>query len=326
MPPLSATEAEPQVQPKFSIGAALGGLVLFAAVTAAESLLQSLPDRYAGPPAVVLLDLAPVGIAASNWAPLTLVGAWRVTSSDQRVGGVSALAADGDQLVAVTDAGAVVQFPKTIRPQLRARVRDLPAGPGDGRFRWNRDPEAIARDPQNRGWWIAFENLDELWLYDRNFTHALQRMVVPREQLSWNTGIEGLASGERGLLAFPESGGSVLGWSGGRWGKASVEPRTPLSDSVRLDDGSILLVERRLTPTGFANALALVQSDGATFRTVWRKRLPVARSDNVEAVAAERTAGGGYRLWIMTDDNFHPRMRTVLMVVDIPAAALPKQP
>jgi hypothetical protein len=249
-----------------------------------------------------------------------------VTSRDPRVGGVSALAVDGDELVAVTDTGAVLQFPKAIRPQLRTRVRDLPSGPGDERFKMNRDSEAIARDPDNRGWWIAFENRDELWLYDWGFARALQRVVVPRERMSLNAGIEGLASGKGGLLAFPESGGSALSWSSGRWGEARVEPRTPLSDAVRLDDGSVLLVERRLTATGFSNVLALVRADGATFRTVWRKRLPVGRRDNVEALAAERTDGGGYRLWMMTDDNFHPRLRTVLLVVDIPAGLLRKQP
>lgn len=321
-----ATEAEPQVQHKFRIGTALSGLALFAAVIAAEPLLQSLPDRQARPHAVALLEFAPAGFAAADWAPLLLVDAWRVTSRDPRVGGVSALAVDGDELVAVTDTGAVLQFPKAIRPQLRTRVRDLPSGPGDERFKMNRDSEAIARDPDNRGWWIAFENRDELWLYDWGFARALQRVVVPRERMSLNAGIEGLASGKGGLLAFPESGGSALSWSSGRWGEARVEPRTPLSDAVRLDDGSVLLVERRLTATGFSNVLALVRADGATFRTVWRKRLPVGRRDNVEALAAERTDGGGYRLWMMTDDNFHPRLRTVLLVVDIPAGLLRKQP
>jgi hypothetical protein len=81
-----------------------------------------------------------------------------------------------------------------------------------------------------------------------------------------------------------------------------------------------------VTAFGFKNALALVEQHGSSFRTLWRKPLPVAWRDNFEALAAEPIAGGGYRLWMMSDDNFHPRLRTMLLVVDVPAAALPKRP
>lgn len=303
----------------------MGCIALFAAVIAADGLFESLPDRAAAPPAVARLELEPVELSAAGLAPLELAGAWRLTSSEPRVGGVSGLAVDGADLVAITDAGVVLRFPGKLRTQLPVRIADLPAGPGDGRFKQNRDSEALARDPRNRGWWVAFENRDELWLYDHRFARALQRIAVARGSLDFNTGIEGLASGPGGFAAFPESGGSALIWKRGRWSKAPLDTRTPLSDAARLDDGSILLVERRLTSRGFSNALALVRSDGAGLRTVWRKRLPVGARDNVEAVAAERIASGGYRLWLMTDDNFHPRLRTLLLVVDVPAGALPKQ-
>jgi hypothetical protein len=94
---------------------------------------------------------------------------------------------------------------------------------------------------------------------------------------------------------------------------------------VQVGKDTILLVERRLTTAGFRNALALVRAEGRDFRTLWRKRLPVSWRDNLEAAAAEPIAGGGYRLWMMSDDNFHPRLRTVLLVVDIPPEALRKR-
>ena len=314
------------MQRKFRFSAALGGILLFAAIVAADSWFKALPDRQAAPPAVAALGLEPVEISAAELAPLGLVGAWRLASSDRRFGGVSGLAVDGDQLVAITDAGVVLRFAKQLRRQLPVLVADLPAGPGDPRFKHNRDSEALARDPHGRGWWIAFENRDQLWLYDRGFTRALQRVAIARASLGFNSGIEGLASGLSGIVAFPESGGSAFSWSGGQWAEARLDRRTPLSDAARLEDGSILLLERRLTTSGFSNGLALLRPEGGGFRTVWRKRLPVGRLDNVEAVAAERIAGGGYRLWMMSDDNFHPRLRTLLLVVDVPAALLPKRP
>ncbi len=324
MPASQATEAEPRVQPKFSFAAIAGSIILFAALLGADALLETLPDRQAAPPVVAALTLAPIEISAAQLAPLALVGAWRLTSPEPRVGGISGLAVDGEELVALTDSGVVLRFPKRVRPQMRVQVADLPAGPGDERFKINRDSEAILRDPEGRGWWIAFENREELWLFDPSFSRALKRIAVPSGELSENSGIEGLAGGGASILAFPEGGGSVLEYSEERWRQLRLDRSTPVADAVRIDDRSVLLVERRLTSAGFGSALALVRREGAMFRTVWRKRLPVGWRDNVEAVAAEPIAGGGHRLWIMTDNNFHPRQRTLLLIVDIAAAALPR--
>ena len=320
------TEAEPRVQVRFRIGEAFAALALFAGVLAAERRLESLPDREALPAAVAVLELYPVALPGTAPAPLKLVGAWRVRSSDPRVGGLSGLALDGEALVALTDSGAIIRFPKSIAARLPARVADLPAGPGDPAFKMNRDSEAVARDPGGRGWWVAFENRDQLWLFDHRFERALRRVAVPGASSAVNRGIEGLAVAAGGLLAFPESGGSALLWRDGRWSRTALAGRGGLSEAVRLEDGAWLLVERQLTSRGFRNALVLVRADGASLRTVWRARLPVGRLDNVEGLAAEPLAGGGYRLWMVSDDNFHPRLRTLLIVVDIAAAALPKRP
>ncbi len=311
------------MQPKFSFAAELVSLILFVVVVAADGLLEAVPDRRAEPPAVATLTLAPIDISDAQLPPLALVGAWRLTSSEPRVGGISGIAVDGEDLVALTDAGVALRFPKRPRPQMQVQVADLPTGPGNERFKFNRDSEAILRDPQGRGWWIAFENREELWLYEPSLNRALKRIAVPGVGVSENSGIEGLAGGAGRILAFPEGGGTALAWSAGRWRQLRLDRSTPVSDAVQIDERSLILVERRLTPAGFRNVLALVRADGAMFRTMWRKPLPVGWRDNVEAVAAEPIAGG-YRLWIMTDDNFHPRQRTVLVIVDIPAATLPR--
>ncbi len=313
------------MQRKFSFAAPLGAIALFAAVLAGGVRFNALPDREAAPPAVAVLNLEPLEISASRMLPLALVGAWRVTSGEQRVGGISGLAVDGEKLVAITDAGVVLRFSKSLRPRMKVLVADLPSGPGDERFKLNRDSEAIFRDPEGRGWWIAFENREQLWLFDPDFSRVLERLSVPRAGMGENTGIEGLAGGAGGILAFPESGGSGLRWSDGRWVRARLKTSTPVSEAVQVGKDRILLVERRLTTAGFRNALALVRAEGRDFRTLWRKRLPVSWRDNLEAAAAEPIAGGGYRLWMMSDDNFHPRLRTVLLVVDIPPEALRKR-
>ena len=313
------------MQPKFSYAAAVAGIALFAVVMAVDWLMYDLPDREPAPPAVASLELEPIPISAASLAPLVPVGAWRVTSSEPRVGGVSALAIDGEGLVALTDAATVLRFPRRLSRRMRVHVADLPDGPGDPGLRRDRDSEALLRDPGGSGWWVVFENHHELWLYDEAFRRELRRAAVPSGALSANGGIEALTGAAGELLAFPEDGGSALRWRGGRWSQAPLDRRTARSDAVEVGDGRLLLLERELTARGFKNALALVEPDGAGFRTLWRKRLPVAWRDNFEALAAERTASG-YRLWMMSDDNFHPRLRTVLLVVDVPAAALPKRP
>ena len=313
------------MQPKFSYGVALAGLVLFSALVAADQLIEALPDRQPAPPALASVQLEPISVHSEELAPLEVVGAWRLDSQEPRVGGISGLVIDRDELIAVTDRGAILRLPKRHRPRMRIHVSDLPDGPGDPTLRSNRDSEALLPDPAGRGWWVAFENRHELWLYDEAFRRALRRVRISSRKLTENTGVEALAAGAGQILAFPERGSSVLQWSGGRWSENRMSGRRTLSDAVQLDGGLILL-ERDLAARGFKNALALVERDEDGFRTVWRRRLPVAWRDNLEALAAERIAGGGYRLWVMSDDNFHPRMRTVLLVIDVPAAALPKRP
>jgi len=42
--------------------------------------------------------------------------------------------------------------------------------------------------------------------------------------------------------------------------------------------------------------------------------------DNVEAMAVEPLPNGTRRLWLMTDNNVQPPLRTLLIAVDVPAA------
>jgi len=47
-------------------------------------------------------------------------------------------------------------------------------------------------------------------------------------------------------------------------------------------------------------------------------RIALGARDNVEAIAAEPRAGGGTRLWLLTDNDFRPRAPTLLVALDLP--------
>ena len=309
-------KAEQGVQPKFRNGQLLASLVLLAAIALFDAWLAQFPNRQGLGWRAARIEFQPVRLAAAEFGPLRLAGAWRLTSPDRRFGGVSSLAIDGGELVALTDAGALIRF----RPgEDEARIGELPDGPGSGGFKRNRDSEALVRDALGRGWWVAFENRHQLWLFDQEFGRMLRRIDLGRRGWGVNRGIEGLATDGGALLLFHEEGDHLLRVSGTRARQFPIAgARGRISDAAAIGPGRYLAVERRVTPFGFRNALVPLEKAGAGYRFGRRVALPLGPFDNVEAIAVERGAGGSVRLWLMTDDNFQMPFRTLLIALDWP--------
>lgn len=313
------TDAERRVQPKFRNRAAAAGLILFAAILLAHRWLLTFPNRFELGWRTAQIEFRPVRLDAHGFAPLRLAGAWKLTSADPRFGGVSALAIDHGGFLALTDSGVLIRFSPPGR-RGPTRIGELPDGPGSGAFKRNRDSEALLRDPARRGWWVAFENRDELWLFDRNFGHALQRIPLGHRGWKANRGVEGMAAEGQSLLLFPEPRQSLLRVTGLRARAMSIaNARGRISDVMEIGLGQYFAVERRLTPFGFRNALVTMEKTRAGYRFGRRIALPLGPIDNVEAIAVERLAHGKRRLWLMTDDNFQPPLRTLLVALDMPA-------
>lgn len=316
MPRVGATEAERPVQRRFSRFAPLAIILLPVAILLAAMALGNTPDRQQlGPRRVPLtierLDVSP----GANSAGRTV---WQLTSDDPRFGGISALAADEAGLVAITDAGAVLHFARPGEGPAEALIDDLPDGPGDGGFKQNRDSEALLRDPRGRGWWVAFERHNEVWLYDPAFGRPLRRLAIRADRLGENSGIEAMVADGGDLLLFAESGAGLM-WTGSRVGWLPISGQLGrVSDAAALPNGDLLLVERRLTPLGFANALVRIRRSGAGFEIIARMPLLLGPLANVEAIALDRRGDGGQRAWLMTDDNFQRPFRTLLIAVDLP--------
>ena len=312
------TNPERPVQLKFSIRTLARALILAAAIGLFDRWLALVPDRQELGWRTARLELHPLQLDAHGFAPLRLAGAWRLASGDPRFGGISALAVDRGRLLALTDSGALVRF----RPPVgAAEIGELPGGPGSGRFKRNRDSEALVRDPAGRGWWVAFENRHELWLYDPAFRRALHRLSLGDRGWRANRGIEGTVEDEGSLLLVHETGNYLLRVTGSRARPMTIaNARGRISDVAALGAGNYIAVERRLTPFGFRNALVSLDKAGSGYRFGRRIALPLGPLDNVEAIAVEPLPGGKRRLWLMTDDNFQPPLRTLLIALDWPGS------
>ena len=308
------------MQTKFSIATLAASLLLLASIGLYDRWLFSVPDREELGWRKSRIEFRPIGLDAQAFGPLRLVGAWQLTSEDPRFGGISGLASDDGRLIALSDSGMVIRFSPPGAPPGPANIGELPDGPGSGRFKRKRDSEALSRDPDGRGWWVAFENGHELWLYEPGFGRALRRIRIGSRGWRANRGIEGLAAEGDRLLLFPETGDRLLRVTGSRASSIAIaNARGRISDVAAIGAGQLIAVERRPTPFGFSNALVTLEKSGSGYRFGARLALPLGPLDNVEGLAVERLPNGTRRLWLMTDDNFQSPMRTLLIALDLPA-------
>ena len=315
-------EAERPGQSRFSLGELAGAALAALAVVAAHFGWAESADRTPLPPRSVAVRFEPLALDPAGVAPLRLVGAWRLSADDPRFGGLSALAVDGGGLVALSDSGVVVRLPLP-GAGTRMAIGDLPGGPGSPDLKQNRDSEALARDPLGRGWWVAFERHNQLWLYDRGFRRALGVIDLGRRRWPDNRGIEAMLA-ERGRLTLvPELARELVKVGNGQAASAPIaDAGSMISDAAQLPGGELLVLLRDVGPGGFRTALGLLVRAGGGWRLARRVPLHVGRLANLEGLAVEPRPGGT-RLWLVTDDNFQPPQTTLLLALDLPPGNWP---
>jgi hypothetical protein len=267
-----------------------------------------------------------------------------LTSRFPGFGGLSALRLDakGERFIAVSDKGS--WFTGLIRYQGRemtglAEVEAAPLLGADGRPITTRgwyDSEAIALDGSIA--YVALERVNQVLRYDlaKGFTRA-RGEVVPlppaARRLPNNKGIEALVVVPKGLplagtlIALSERGldeeGNLIAFlvAGPSPGQFSVR-RTEsydISDAVVLPVGDLLVLERKFS--WFAGvgirirriALTSIAPGALVDGPVIFEADLGHEIDNMEGIDAHVTDAGETVLTLISDDNFSPIQRTLLL-------------
>jgi hypothetical protein len=200
------------------------------------------------------------------------------------------------------------------------------------------DAEALARAPDG-SFIVSFEQVHRIWRYPPpplTFRSLPVPVPVPAEvaRAPRNGGLEGLTILPDGrLLALTEEfqnpDRSLKGWliEGERF--FEVSPSLPMrcrqsegyqvTDCAALSNGDVIVLERRYVPLGILSArLTLVGGQniqsGAKLMGEELLRLEYPLNvDNLEGVTVQEDPSNGTIIYIVSDDNYHPLQRTLLL-------------
>lgn len=284
--------------------------------------------------------------AARQVGRLVWRGGISMTANSRNFGGWSDLnvSADGRTLTSISDEGAWLTA--TIDYDGEANL----AGLSDARIGQLRgthgkpidskpeaDAEAMARLPDG-SWLVAFERNHRIWHYP-----TLTSIPIPvdgpaeigRQQA--NGGIEALTALPDGrVLAISEEYSArpdaVMGWIGTpepggryRWQSftyATIPDFQPTSIAP-LPDGGFVVVERAFDMIRGVRCRvmrfdAAQLAPGGTVKAEELARLASPYAvDNLEGVAATRGVRGETLIWLISDDNFNPLQRNILLLFEL---------
>lgn len=185
----------------------------------------------------------------------------------------------------------------------------------------NRDSEGLALMPDG-DLLVSFERHDRIWLYPKD-GGAPRAVPSPAVTFPFNEGMEALAPDpDRGPDAYL-TGGETTGrtWSCRLSGPCVEGPKVGLGVGFglvaarRLPQGRTAWLLRAFNPiTQSVIQLRITDPDGGVIDQMeLRRPLTV---DNFEGLAAAPGQDGAVRFYLISDDNFSSRQRTLLVAFD----------
>lgn len=286
----------------------------------------------------------------SNFGALKLRTVLILTSSDEDFGGWSGLSVDPNgALLALSDRASL------LRGKLDMDAHGAPIGVtdsfigvlrdegGDSAPRLSSDAEGLARLPGGR-YVVSFENPARIGLYDfaAEGSRAPLRLGPPLAKITklglhhQLESVAALADGsilvgsERGfnrddhavLWRVLSTETSITG-AIEPWTKLKLPKNLSLTDLAAAPDGSVFVLFRQFMPYVSARAqiwrYAFIEKDGQAHAegqmlASFEAPFPI---DNYEGLAVTPKPEGGLRLYVISDDNFRKRQRTILAVFDL---------
>jgi len=291
-----------------------------------------------------LVELLPLELDSRNpqqkeFGPLEFLNGFELRSRDSRFGGLSGLTVGTDgRLYFVSDAGYWVSAWTTLDPDgklldltdwLIQPILSTTGAPVSGPLR---DAEALTRAPDG-SFLVAFEQVHRIWRYPpppATFFSPPVAVPIPAEvsRAPSNGGLEGITVFSDGrLLALTEEfqnpDKTFKGWliEGKRFSELSYLPSEGfrVTDCATLSNGDVLVLERRYVPPGvLAARLKLVRAEKIQPGSILigeeliKLQYPL-EVDNFEGVAVQEDPRTGTVIYIVSDDNYHPLQRTLLL-------------
>jgi hypothetical protein len=325
-------------------GLAAGLLAAGGALAFAEA------QRYVAAPARVAVEAAPIDSFDANnpsrtrFGALEFRGGLALTSTESAFGGLSGVRvdADGSNFLAVTDNGSWLRGRIVYRNGRPFAIADAEMAPllgADGSplaARGWYDAESLESD--NGILFVGIERVEQIVRFDYGRDGLLARgtpIPVPADfkTFKYNKSLECLAIPPQGsplaatLIAVTEESLDAQGnhrsylLRGGEAERFSVRRSDDfdVSDCVVLPPGDLLLLERRYSPLrGLAiriRRIALASlKPGAVVDGAQLLYADLGfQIDNMEGIAVHRSVSGETILTLVSDDNFSPLQRTLLL-------------
>jgi hypothetical protein len=329
--------------------ALLLALVAYAAVAAAQQ--QAAPTPITVFSQTVPLD--PRDPALQQVGELDYRGGIALRSTEPRFGGFSAIhiSTDGATLLAISDRGAWLRlglrYDKAGR-LVGAAQAEMGAliGENGAPFKGtDGDAEALAVLPDG-SMLVAFERRHRILHYPEAsppFSKPPVPFPMPEglEEAPPNAGLEALTHVGRGfLIAIAErmtaGGGALAAWvgRGGTWEPFGYvrKPGLRVTDAGLLPGGDLLVLEHRYSAASgsVVRFVRVPRNAIAPRQRVEGKELallePPLTTENFEGVSIRRGEGRDALIYVISDDNFNPLQRTLLMLFAVKEEAPPAPP
>lgn len=265
---------------------------------------------------------------------LVYLRGWALTADQDDFGGFSGLIMEneGNQIIAINDKGDWFASHINVGKDqpFTASPASIKSFPSVGLSKSAYDAESIIKIGDD--YLVSFEQDHRLALVNGIAGEPKPyKVAADYSEMSSNGGLEAITQLKNGeLLLFAEHGqdttGALPAWVTSEQESRRIRFIPPMNysptDAATLPNGDVLLLMRHYSPLdGVSAKVVLLKADDIAAAGELKGRElahfePPLSVDNMEAMDIVPLQDGSIRIFMMSDDNFSLRQRTLLMVFD----------